>query len=123
MADFKVGVCHGHQVVPWGDKEGLAILQRQMGADILITGHTHEFKVWTQLLGSTRMIGEAEPGKQDAVVAAVAAKNLPKQLCVSCVNSLHSIAHRSGVGLCAAMHDRILSACDTLLPLPHQPPT
>ncbi|KAF6263100.1 subunit of retromer complex [Scenedesmus sp. NREL 46B-D3] len=44
VADFKVGVCHGHQVVPWGDKEGLAILQRQMGADILITGHTHEFK-------------------------------------------------------------------------------
>jgi vacuolar protein sorting-associated protein 29 len=32
-------------VVPWGDKEALAILQRQMGADILITGHTHEFKV------------------------------------------------------------------------------
>jgi hypothetical protein len=45
VADFKVGVCHGHQVVPWGDKEALAILQRQMGADILITGHTHEFKV------------------------------------------------------------------------------
>jgi len=45
IADFKVGVCHGHQVVPWGDKEALAILQRQLGVDILITGHTHEFKV------------------------------------------------------------------------------
>lgn len=45
VADFKIGVCHGHQVVPWGDKEALAILQRQMGVDILITGHTHEFKV------------------------------------------------------------------------------
>jgi putative phosphoesterase len=45
IADFKVGVCHGHQVVPWGDKEALAILQRQMGVDILVTGHTHEFKV------------------------------------------------------------------------------
>lgn len=44
IADFKVGVCHGHQVVPWGDKEALAILQRQMGVDILVTGHTHEFK-------------------------------------------------------------------------------
>lgn len=47
IADFKVGVCHGHQVVPWGDKEALAILQRQMGVDILVTGHTHEFKVST----------------------------------------------------------------------------
>lgn len=45
IADFKVGVCHGHQVVPLGDKEALAILQRQMGVDILVTGHTHEFKV------------------------------------------------------------------------------
>eukprot|EP00775_Hariotina_reticulata_P007975 gene7975-8173_t len=44
VADFKVGVCHGHQVVPWGDKEALAILQRQLGVDILVTGHTHEFK-------------------------------------------------------------------------------
>jgi hypothetical protein len=35
----------GFGLVPWGDKEALAILQRQMGADILITGHTHEFKV------------------------------------------------------------------------------
>lgn len=45
IAGFKVGVCHGHQVVPWGDKEALAILQRQLGVDILVTGHTHEFKV------------------------------------------------------------------------------
>jgi predicted phosphodiesterase len=27
VGDFQVGVCHGHQVVPWGDKEALAILQ------------------------------------------------------------------------------------------------
>lgn len=44
IADFKIGVCHGHQVVPWGDKEALAILQRQLDVDILVTGHTHEFK-------------------------------------------------------------------------------
>lgn len=52
IADFKVGVCHGHQVVPWGDKEALAILQRQMGVDILVTGHTHEFKVGAPARGS-----------------------------------------------------------------------
>jgi hypothetical protein len=45
IGDIKVGVCHGHQVVPWGDKEALAILQRQLDADILVTGHTHAFEV------------------------------------------------------------------------------
>jgi predicted phosphodiesterase len=32
-------------VVPWGDKEALAILQRRLDVDILVAGHTHEFKV------------------------------------------------------------------------------
>jgi len=44
IGDFQIGLCHGHQVVPWGDKEALAILQRQLGVDILVAGHTHEFK-------------------------------------------------------------------------------
>ena len=25
---FKIGICHGHQLVPWGDRQALAILQR-----------------------------------------------------------------------------------------------
>ena len=33
------------QVVPSGSKERLAFLARQMDVDILVTGHTHEFKV------------------------------------------------------------------------------
>jgi putative phosphoesterase len=45
IGDIRVGVCHGHQVVPWGDKEALAILQRQLDVDILVTGHTHAFEV------------------------------------------------------------------------------
>lgn len=44
IAGFKVGVCHAHQVIPWGDAEATALLQRQMGVDILITGSTHEYK-------------------------------------------------------------------------------
>mmetsp|Transcript_21311 Transcript_21311/g.67420 ORF Transcript_21311/g.67420 Transcript_21311/m.67420 type:complete len:184 (-) Transcript_21311:129-680(-) len=43
---FKVGLAHGHQVVPWGDLDALAILQRQMDVDILVTGHTHQFKAY-----------------------------------------------------------------------------
>ena len=35
------------QVVPWGDAHALSLLHRQMGVDILVTGHTHEHKVST----------------------------------------------------------------------------
>jgi len=45
IGDIRVGICHGHQVVPWGDREALAILQRQLDVDILVTGHTHAFEV------------------------------------------------------------------------------
>ncbi|KAG2445745.1 hypothetical protein HXX76_000351 [Chlamydomonas incerta] len=44
IAGFRVGVCHGHQIVPWGDAEAISLLQRQMGADILVTGNTHKFE-------------------------------------------------------------------------------
>ena len=42
---WKIGICHGHQIVPWGDKEALGILQRQLDCQILVTGHTHEHQV------------------------------------------------------------------------------
>ena len=43
IGDFRFGVCHGHQVVPWGDLDSLALLSRQLDVDVLITGHTHAF--------------------------------------------------------------------------------
>lgn len=46
IGSFKIGICHGHQVVPWGDIDSLAMLQRQLDVDILITGHTHQFKAY-----------------------------------------------------------------------------
>eukprot|EP00270_Netrium_digitus_P006067 TRINITY_DN1826_c0_g1_i1.p1 TRINITY_DN1826_c0_g1~~TRINITY_DN1826_c0_g1_i1.p1 ORF type:complete len:206 (-),score=52.23 TRINITY_DN1826_c0_g1_i1:150-767(-) len=46
IGGYRVGLCHGHQVVPWGDVDALGALQRQLGVDILITGHTHEFKAY-----------------------------------------------------------------------------
>ena len=39
IGDFKIGLCHGHQIVPWGDSESLAALQRQLGVDILGNGN------------------------------------------------------------------------------------
>ncbi|DBA68004.1 hypothetical protein WJX79_002108 [Trebouxia sp. C0005] len=44
IGDFRIGMVHGHQIVPSGSKERLAFLARQMDVDILVTGHTHEFK-------------------------------------------------------------------------------
>merc|ERR1712013_873210 len=38
VGQFRIGVCHGHQVVPWGDQESLALINRQLDCDILITG-------------------------------------------------------------------------------------
>lgn len=46
IGQFSIGLCHGHQVVPWGDPESLANLQRQLDVDILITGHTHKNEVY-----------------------------------------------------------------------------
>lgn len=46
VGQFKIGMCHGHQIVPWGDTESLAILQRQLDVDIVLFGHTHKFEAF-----------------------------------------------------------------------------
>ncbi|XP_033627753.1 vacuolar protein sorting-associated protein 29 isoform X2 [Asterias rubens] len=46
VGQFRIGLCHGHQVIPWGDVESLAMVQRQLDVDILISGHTHKFEAF-----------------------------------------------------------------------------
>jgi vacuolar protein sorting-associated protein 29 len=46
LGSFRFGLCHGHEVVPWGDHEALAALQRKLNVDILVTGHTHKFEAY-----------------------------------------------------------------------------
>merc|ERR1712137_796234 len=46
IGNFKIGIIHGHQVVPWGDHESLGMLQREMDVDILISGHTHRYEAF-----------------------------------------------------------------------------
>lgn len=46
VGQFKIGLCHGHQIAPWGDSEALATLNRQLDCDILISGHTHKFEAY-----------------------------------------------------------------------------
>ncbi len=41
VADFRIGICHGHQISPWGDPLALAALARKLDVDVLVTGHTH----------------------------------------------------------------------------------
>ena len=45
IGDFNIGLIHGHQVLPWGDLESLGAVQRSLGCDILISGHTHKTNV------------------------------------------------------------------------------
>lgn len=35
-------IFHGHQILPWGDLNYIALLQKEYNADFIITGHTHE---------------------------------------------------------------------------------
>lgn len=45
IGDFKIGMIHGHQIIPSGDSEALANVQRQLDCDILLSGHTHSSSV------------------------------------------------------------------------------
>ena len=42
IGEFTIGMLHGHQIMPWGDLEAMSSIQRSMGCDILVTGHTHK---------------------------------------------------------------------------------
>lgn len=46
VGQFRIGLSHGHQVVPRGDPEALALIQRQLDVDILISGHTYKFEAY-----------------------------------------------------------------------------
>mmetsp|Transcript_8352 Transcript_8352/g.25104 ORF Transcript_8352/g.25104 Transcript_8352/m.25104 type:complete len:186 (-) Transcript_8352:161-718(-) len=36
------GICHGHQLVPWFDVAAQFALQRDLGVDVLVVGHSHQ---------------------------------------------------------------------------------
>jgi vacuolar protein sorting-associated protein 29 len=41
IGGFKIGLVHGHQVAPVGEAEALAVVQRQLDVEVLVSGHTH----------------------------------------------------------------------------------
>jgi len=46
IGDLKFGLVHGHTVIPWGDIASLGMVQRQLDVDVLISGHTQEFRTY-----------------------------------------------------------------------------
>jgi len=45
VEDWSIGLVHGHQIVPWGDKSALLSFQKQLDVDLLVHGHTHTLSV------------------------------------------------------------------------------
>ncbi|EGF82008.1 hypothetical protein BATDEDRAFT_9936 [Batrachochytrium dendrobatidis JAM81] len=43
---IRIGLLHGHQLLPWGDVQALGIAARQLDVDVLVSGHTHEFAAY-----------------------------------------------------------------------------
>ena len=45
IGSFRIGIIHGHQILPWNSPEALARMRRKMNVDVLISGHTHKNEV------------------------------------------------------------------------------
>lgn len=41
---MKIGLVHGHQIIPWCDEEALENKAKELGVRLLISGHSHELK-------------------------------------------------------------------------------
>jgi len=45
---FRIGVVHGHQLIPWKSKEAIERMRRKLDVDVIVTGHTHQNEVNVQ---------------------------------------------------------------------------
>jgi vacuolar protein sorting-associated protein 29 len=45
VGQFRIGLIHGHQLLPYGSQDAKARLRRKMNVDILVSGHTHQNEV------------------------------------------------------------------------------
>ncbi len=48
VGNFRIGAIHGHQIIPLGDLEILANIQRELDCDILVSGYTHQLSINTK---------------------------------------------------------------------------
>jgi hypothetical protein len=66
VIDFKIGLIHGTSIYPRGDIRRLAKIAKEMGVDILISGHTHRAFV-TSVNVNGRNILLIDPGSATGV--------------------------------------------------------
>ena len=45
IGSFKIGMLHGHQILPAGNIEALSNIQRELDCDILLSGFTHKYNI------------------------------------------------------------------------------
>jgi len=81
LGKFKIGVVHGHQIVPWGDEEALANYARELDCDILISGHTHQHKISS--LGGKYFVN---PGSATGAYSALQNENYPSFILLEILN-------------------------------------
>ena len=48
VGNFRIGAIHGHQIIPIGDLEILANIQRELDCDIMVSGYTHQLSINTK---------------------------------------------------------------------------
>mmetsp|Transcript_7856 Transcript_7856/g.15190 ORF Transcript_7856/g.15190 Transcript_7856/m.15190 type:complete len:213 (+) Transcript_7856:77-715(+) len=48
VGSFRIGVVHGHQLIPWQSKEAIERMRRKLDVDVIVTGHTHQNEVNVQ---------------------------------------------------------------------------
>lgn len=134
VGDFRIGMCHGSGVVPWGDAEALAAVARRLDVDVLVTGHTHEQSVMEvggkilvnpgsltgELRGAAARTGRVSSASPRAPVASLAPP-MPSSL-----PSSRAACHRRPAAAAASPRRRLLGhglGLGAVLPaaLPHRP--
>jgi len=77
IGHFKVGLIHGHQIVPWGNHEALENQMRKMDVDILVSGHTHVNEIFQSCTGKYLINPGSVSGAPSDLVAASGAPIVP----------------------------------------------
>lgn len=72
VAGLKIGIIHGHQIIPWGDEEALGNKAIEMGVEILASGHSHELK-----FTSHNNINFINPGSMTGAFSSLVAEPVP----------------------------------------------
>jgi vacuolar protein sorting-associated protein 29 len=68
----KIGLIHGHQIIPWADEEALENKARDLGVQLLISGHSHELKTSKQ-----KGVNFINPGSMTGAYSALKANAVP----------------------------------------------